>query len=225
MVSEFWQETARYVAVGSAGVALGLAISKLWNRPLLCGDRLEEARRMGEHADSARMRAEAITVGTPVPLKPLPITAVNHLSLEALDVDALCAFYTDVLGFKQITRPDFETDGYWLWFQGVGLHMAELAEEQRTRGGKFPDRKAWQQGHRRIREMRGWESMPFGDHLAFLTDNLPQCERELAVRGIPYKKVGPTAPGAIQLFFSDPEGNMIEIGDCAPPHDAKFCIK
>ena len=77
-------------------------------------------------------------------------------------MEALRSFYVDVIGFKEVARPDFETDGYWLMFEGVGLHMAEFLVKERRHGGRYPDRERWQLAHRRIRELRGWDGMPTG---------------------------------------------------------------
>lgn len=42
---------------------------------------------------------------------PIPLVAVNHLAIGAFDVDALRRFYTKVLGFKEIPRPDLGFPG------------------------------------------------------------------------------------------------------------------
>lgn len=45
---------------------------------------------------------------------PLPIRGLQHVSLCVLDVDASARFYSDVLGFAEVKRPEsFDFDGCW----------------------------------------------------------------------------------------------------------------
>lgn len=146
----------------------------------------------------------------------LPITEFEHASFEVLDVEISRAFYEELLGFKRIVRPDFEVDGYWLQGpSGVKMHIAEVPNKSRR---KYKEADSLQ------KEWHGWEGLPTGDHLAFLSEDLKLCEIRLKAAGIPYKRVGPGPQDALQLFLFDPDGNAIEIGDCAPPVDGKKCI-
>lgn len=146
----------------------------------------------------------------------LPITEFEHASYEVLDVERSRAFYEELLGFTRIVRPDFEVDGYWLQGpSGVKMHIAEVPSSKRR---EYKETDSLQ------KEKHGWEGLPTGDHLAFLSDDLPECEARLQAAGIPYKKVGPGPQDALQLFLFDPDGNAIEIGDCAPPVDCKKCV-
>ena len=73
-----------------------------------------------------RRPAEASTVTAPPPavtapaaspalrLGPLPLRALNHVSLCVRDVAKSAAFYQDVLGFTEVRRPScFDFDGSW----------------------------------------------------------------------------------------------------------------
>jgi len=149
--------------------------------------------------------------------KSLPITEFEHASFEVLDVEISRAFYEELLGFKHIVRPDFDVEGYWLQGpSGVKMHIAEVPNATRRR---------YKEADSLQKERHGWEGLPTGDHLAFLSDKLPECEATLKAAGIPYKKVGPGPQEAVQIFLFDPDGNAIEIGDCAPPVDCKKCVK
>lgn len=53
------------------------------------------------------------------------LTSLNHASLEAADPAALSKFYTRVLGFSSLTRPDFPFDGAWLEGAGLLLHIIQ----------------------------------------------------------------------------------------------------
>lgn len=51
--------------------------------------------------------------------------SLNHASLEAADPPGLSNFYSRVLGFKQLDRPDFPFDGAWLEGAGLLLHIIQ----------------------------------------------------------------------------------------------------
>ncbi len=45
--------------------------------------------------------------------QPLPLRGLNHVSLVASDVQRSVEFYTEVLGFVEIIRPQFDFKGAW----------------------------------------------------------------------------------------------------------------
>ena len=53
------------------------------------------------------------------------LTSLNHASLEAADPAVLRNFYTRVLGFSSLDRPDFPFDGAWLEGAGLLLHIIQ----------------------------------------------------------------------------------------------------
>lgn len=57
---------------------------------------------------------------------PLPLMALNHISRLCRNVKESIDFYTKVLGFVLIERPQaFEFDGAWLFNYGVGIHLLQ----------------------------------------------------------------------------------------------------
>ena len=52
---------------------------------------------------------------------------LNHVALEAADPVGLTHFYTRVLGFKSVNRPDLPFEGSWL--EGAGLLVHIIAED------------------------------------------------------------------------------------------------
>lgn len=52
---------------------------------------------------------------------------LNHVALEAVDPLGLTDFYTRVLGFKSIKRPNLPFEGSWL--EGAGLLVHIIAED------------------------------------------------------------------------------------------------
>jgi catechol 2,3-dioxygenase-like lactoylglutathione lyase family enzyme len=51
------------------------------------------------------------------------VFAVNHIALIVRDVGTSLYFYTDIIGFKQIARPNFDRHGAWLSMGNVQLHL------------------------------------------------------------------------------------------------------
>lgn len=64
---------------------------------------------------------------------PPPLLAMNHVSRLCRNVKVSLDFYTKVLGFVLIERPqalDFE--GAWLFNYGVGIHLVQSKQEDQN---------------------------------------------------------------------------------------------
>lgn len=123
----------------------------------------------------------------------LPIRALNHVGRLTKHLDASRAFYRDVLGFREIQRPNFDFPGAWLFNYGLQIHLIvndaipDAAGPIQTRDG----------------------------HLAFEVEDLAVVERRLAEHGVEYRKN--EVPGrGLQIFFRDPDGHHIEVGIYLP---------
>lgn len=125
---------------------------------------------------------------------PLPIRSVNHLARCTQKLEENRAFYRDVLGFREIPRPNFNFPGAWLYNYGLQIHL-------------IVDPAA---GHQHD------EISTRAEHLALHVDDIEAVERLLGEHGIPYKKNHVADRNVTQLFFHDPDGRHIEIG-CYPP--------
>lgn len=115
------------------------------------------------------------------------ILPVQHVSLSVTDHDAAFAFYTEVLGFEPLPRPDFGIAGSWLSTgNGIQIHLIE-----------DPNFVA-----------------PQGPHIAFQTRDM---EAEVArLRGLGVEVGDPfELTGSLQTFFYDPSGNQLELNQ--PP--------
>jgi len=51
------------------------------------------------------------------------VIRVNHIALIVSDVGRSAAFYSDVIGLQQITRPDFDRHGAWFTMGNCELHL------------------------------------------------------------------------------------------------------
>ena len=51
------------------------------------------------------------------------IRSVNHIAIIVSDVGRSLAFYTEIIGFQQIQRPNFDRHGAWLTMGNLELHL------------------------------------------------------------------------------------------------------
>jgi catechol 2,3-dioxygenase-like lactoylglutathione lyase family enzyme len=124
----------------------------------------------------------------------LPIMSVNHVGLMTKRLAESRAFYREVLGFREVSRPNFNFAGAWLYNYGLMIHLIENAE-------------AGEPG--RTIETRT-------NHLALHSDDLASVERILQQRGIAYRKNMIVDRGIPQIFFRDPDGHHVEVGTYPP---------
>ena len=128
----------------------------------------------------------------------------HHINFVSDNVDGMHEFYTDVLGLEDIPVANFprtkavEGQGFDgpIKFATDGTMQMHLAERDFTT--------AFRNGQVINPIERG--------HIAFRTDDLAAFLAVLDARGIPYSDYG-TAFSAEwhQVFFQDPEGNIIEV--------------
>ena len=128
----------------------------------------------------------------------------HHINFVSHDVDGMHDFYTNVLGMDDIPQDQFPRTqatreaGYdgKIRFATEGKMQMHLAERDLDTAFK---------NNQTINPVdRG--------HIAFRTDDLPAFLAILEARGIPYSDYGTTfAAEWHQVFFHDPEGNVIEV--------------
>lgn len=53
---------------------------------------------------------------------------LHHVSVPTKDVTHATTFYTDVLGFKKIARPDFSIAGSWLQLGQAEVHVTNVPD-------------------------------------------------------------------------------------------------
>ncbi|CAN4080603.1 unnamed protein product [Withania somnifera] len=127
--------------------------------------------------------------------------ALNHVSRLCKDVEKSVEFYTKVLGFVLIERPQaFDFDGAWLFNYGVGIHLVRAKEKDRLPNDTEHD-----------------NLDPMDNHISFQSEDMEGMVQRLEQFNIKYLKrtVGEEEGAAIdQLFFKDPDGFMIEICNC-----------
>lgn len=139
--------------------------------------------------------------------RPLPLQTLNHLSLVCSDPSKYVLFsmhgfipsrslrfYRDVLGFVEVRRPSsFDFSGHWLFHGGTGLH---LIQGQPVKRASYINPKA--------------------DHFSFQSDSVELVVTLLNEMDIPFltQEVVEDAITVKQVFFHDPDHNMIEVCNC-----------
>lgn len=123
----------------------------------------------------------------------ISLARFNHAALNATDVDASIAFYTQVLGFYEVSRPGFTFAGSWLYSDGLGM-MLHLIQDDRFAPTASRD------NTRR-------------HHLAFRVDDIDRALELLAEHRVPVIERRLPDYGYRQLFIHDPDGNLIELGE------------
>jgi catechol 2,3-dioxygenase-like lactoylglutathione lyase family enzyme len=143
-------------------------------------------------------RGTAVTSSADTDAPTVSITGYSHVNLKVDDLDAATTFYTEVLGFTSLPRPDFGERGRGIWL-GHGAAQVHLAVVDRVppRQGFLP--------HIALH-------VPAARFAATMT--------ELEARGAtfvapPRSRVdlGKTVWAA---FVEDPAGNLIELTDVDP---------
>jgi len=125
--------------------------------------------------------------------------ALHHVSLVTSDVARSLEFYSEVLGLRQISRPDFSIGGAWLACGDRQIHL--IGHE----GGTF----------------RSGGVDNNDGHVAFRTDDFDGVLSRLAAYGyredaapddpmhLMVKRSSPA--GYLQLYILDPDRNVVEI--------------
>lgn len=131
---------------------------------------------------------------------------LHHVNLCSKDVAGMEAFYRSVLDLQpepslndsRVTSQGYAGD---VAFVTDGQTQFHLATKDLTIG--------FRTGHAVNPVERG--------HIAFRTDDIEAFKRRLDEKGIPYSDYGKWAMnGWYQIFFYDPEGNVIEVHQADP---------
>ena len=127
----------------------------------------------------------------------IPIRAVHHVGRLTKRLEASRAFYRDVLGFREIERPNFDFPGAWLFAFGVQIHLI---------------------GNDAAGDPTG-EIQSRVNHLALHVDDFEQARALLEEHGVQYKESQAPGRNLRQLFFRDPDGHVVELATYPPTPD------
>ncbi|NOX31751.1 MAG: hypothetical protein GXP35_17155 [Actinobacteria bacterium] len=118
----------------------------------------------------------------------LDLGSIQHVSINVSNLEQSLAFYELSLGLSRLARPDLSVEGAWLAVGSSELHLIVAV-------GSTP---------------------AAGQHFAFGVVDLDATRSSLIEAGIQVSNPTSLGNGASQAFFSDPDGNLLEINQPAP---------
>jgi glyoxylase I family protein len=129
-----------------------------------------------------------------MPPEPLQPGLLNHIALPSADPERSARFYCDVLGFTLTSRPSFSFRGAWLHHRDVGamIHLIHDEAFRPTLGGPINTRTG---------------------HLAMHVDDYERAVASLRDHGVEIVERVLPDYGYRQVFFRDPDGNVLELGE------------
>jgi catechol 2,3-dioxygenase-like lactoylglutathione lyase family enzyme len=127
---------------------------------------------------------------------------LNHIALPTADPARGVHFYRDVLGFVETPRPSFSFLGAWLLKREVGVMIHLIHDEafQPSAVGAINSRT---------------------NHLAMQVSDYDRAVELLAAHGVAYVERVLPDYNYRQVFFHDPDGNTLELGEW-PSQDEMF---
>ena len=120
----------------------------------------------------------------------MKISQLDHVALHVVDVEASCAFYSQVLKIESLPRPAFDFPGAWFRLGATQeLHLIGERDERVV-------------SHNR------------GNHFALMVDDLDAWEDHVRSQNAEIVKRHIRPDGAGQMFIKDPDGHVVEL--CTP---------
>jgi catechol 2,3-dioxygenase-like lactoylglutathione lyase family enzyme len=110
------------------------------------------------------------------------VAGLNHVSIQAVDLEASATFYEEVLGCTRIPSPEFGYPVAWLQLGSLQLHLYVRPEP-----------------------------VPPSQHFAVDVLDFPAALDEAQRRGLVDGGPRRLPDGTIQLYIRDPAGNRVEL--------------
>ncbi|QUW21588.1 VOC family protein [Sporosarcina sp. Marseille-Q4063] len=116
--------------------------------------------------------------------------SIHHVSLSVTDLEKAKQFYGEILGLKEINRPNFDFPGAWYKIGNQQLHLIVFQDSETLRNNRQVETK---DGHFAIRVHDYYQT------LAYLKD-----------KGVQVTENPNSTSGFAQIFCTDPDNNLIE---------------
>lgn len=121
----------------------------------------------------------------------MEIIGLHHISLTVENLQECKHFYGNVLGLEELDRPNFDFPGAWYQIGEQQLHLIQYSESQTLRTNNTIDTKE--------------------SHIALRVKDYEATLEHLRSHRIPFQENPSTKSGFIQVFCTDPDGNIIEL--------------
>jgi len=121
----------------------------------------------------------------------IKLKSIRHTGVPVMDVEKAREFYGEVLGFKEIPRPEIKgIPGIWYEWNGTQVHIIGQRNEMAAKG--LPG---------------------VGTHIALQVEDLEEAKKVRTERGIEFREFTPppNIGNAPVLFVRDPDGNVVEL--------------
>lgn len=117
----------------------------------------------------------------------MELQKLEHININVSDLDTSVQFYEHVLGMKKGDRPNFKSNGAWLYLNGTAvIHLT----------------------HGRCEPTLGSGTL---DHFAFRATNPDNFTEILKGQNIVFEERRVPEQQQYQVFFKDPDGITIEV--------------
>ena len=117
------------------------------------------------------------------------IERLDHINIRTVNLDAMTAWYRDVLGLRLGVRPEFHIPGAWLYAGEVAVvHLIEADPPPDPPGGSL-----------------GLE------HGAFWATGFAEMKARLDGAGQDYTQRSFDDLGIVQIHLRDPDGNHVHV--------------
>lgn len=123
----------------------------------------------------------------------IAVSRFNHAALNATEIARSVAFYKSVLGFYEVPRPSLSFAGSWLYSDGLGM-MLHLIDDESFEPSEVPINTRT-------------------NHLAFRVADFDRARQLLEAHGLEFVERKLPDHGYRQIFFRDPDGNVLELGE------------
>lgn len=131
---------------------------------------------------------------------PIQTGRLNHVALNTSDPVRGARFYCEVLGFTETPRPSFSFRGSWLLRRDVGVMIHLIHDED------FQPRLIGPVNSRT-------------NHLAMQVSDYDAAVERLRAHNVEYVEHVLPDYGYRQVFFRDPDGNVLELGEWPSPDE------
>ena len=129
----------------------------------------------------------------------IQLGVMNHIGLPTADPARGERFYVEVLGYRVVPRPPFSFAGRWLYRDEVGplIHLLQVPGHVAPTG-----------------PINTLET-----HFAIRCEDANDVVSLLNEKGIEFVDRKLPGFGYRQIFFRDPDGNLIELGEWPDPRE------
>lgn len=159
----------------------------------------EAVNRMLQASPTALTSSESILEqrqGAQMSQSPIQVRRIDHVTLVVKSLAASRAFYVDLLGMEEVSRPGFRFPGLWFQAGTTQIHLIEEHTESGPARVFIPETCEISRTH----------------HFAFEVDDAFAATERLRSLGVPIAAGPKQRPdGPTQVYIQDPDAHLVEL--------------